>query len=65
MDYGIRRYERIKIKKLETREMNFEFGICNLECKRIQNKRIRDSLRLRDWEMGLGGMGYVKKRLRN
>ena len=43
-DYGLwdKGYEMIKIKKLETREMNFEFGICNLECKRIQNKRIRD-----------------------
>jgi len=40
----------IKIKKLETREMNFEFGICNLECKRIQNRGIRD------WETAIGIM---------
>ena len=46
------------IRSNEARETNFEFGICNLECKRIQNKRITDSLRqveiIGDWEMGYG-----------
>jgi len=39
------------IRSNEARETNFEFGICNLECKRIQNRGIRDSLRLRDWRL--------------
>ncbi len=30
------------IRSNEARETNFEFGICNLECKRIQNGGIGD-----------------------
>jgi len=51
MGYGL------GIRSNEARETNFEFGICNLECKRIQNRGIGDSWRrmeTRRWEKGLG-----------